>query len=275
VRLLRSVIFQRRFILILTCVSLASLTARPSCAQQPGPQERLIAQLDAADEEKRLDAAVNLGALFTLTPGAARQEALAALGRALQADASPVVRALAARALELAGDARAVPALLGALGREREVAARKAIIYALARYQEPQVAAALIPILKDKKSEIRGAAAYALAEIADPAAGPALMELLQTRRKDEDAFARSEAARGLGRIGAAAAVAPLLAALAQDKSHNVRREAVIALGHLAGRQDAAVIEALRAATLAADPYLSREAEAALAQINERTMNSRQ
>src|SRR5207253_1395894 len=102
-----------------------------------------------------------------------------------------------------------------------------------------------MPLLKDKPAEIRGAATYALAEVADPASSAALIDLLRTRRKDEDTFARSEAARGLGRIGAATAVAPLVAALTQDKSHSVRREAAIALGLLASKQDAAAMEALR------------------------------
>jgi HEAT repeat protein len=244
---------------------------RPACAQEPASslQAQLISRLAAAEEEARMDAAVNLGALFTLAPGAAAEPAIAALGRALHNDSSPVVRALAARGLALAGDARAVPALLTALGRERERAVRKAIIYALAPHRDPQITAALIPLLKDKEVEIRATAAYALAEAADPQAASALIAVLGLRRKDEEAFARSEAARGLGRIGGSGAVAPLVAALTGEEAHEVRREATLALGRLASKRDTAAIEALRAATRAEDPYLSREAIAALAAINAR------
>jgi HEAT repeat protein len=260
--------------LSLLLVSLWAFDLAAGAAQQPaspGPvtREQLLARLNAADEESRLDALTRLAGLLALTPGAATSPTIEALTRVLQNDLSPVARALAARALEAAGDGRTVPALLAALGRERDTAARKAIIYALARYPGAEVTAALIPLLKDKHIEMRGTAAYALAELADPAASQALLDLLRTRRKDEDAFARSQAALALGRMNATAAIAALVTALKSDKADVVRREAARALGRLGSPQDALVIEALRAATLEADPYLSREAAAALAEIRKK------
>ena len=253
---------------------LLSWAVNSSSAQTPSPstnlQAQLIARLAATDEETRKDAVVHLGNLFRQAPEAMPQTVIAALGHALQNDHSPVVRALAAHAFEVAGDMRVAPLLLAALGGERQAAVRKAIIYALARYPAPQVTAALMPLLQDKQAEMRGTVAYALAEIADPAATSALLDVLRRRSGDEDAFARTEAARGLGRIGAAEASAQLVTALTHDKAPAVRRAAATALGHIGRQQDTAVIEALRAASLAADPYLSREAEAAVAQINARS-----
>jgi HEAT repeat protein len=259
----------RRLPLFLAGICFIGLAARSTCAQDPPAPEQQQAQLAAADEETRINALIGLSALLPLRPGAAMPTTIAALIQALQNDASPVARALAARALALTSDPQALTALLAALDRERELAARKAIIYALARFPQPSVTAALIPLLKHKQAELRSAVAYALAEIADPAAADALTEMLRKRRGDQDAFARSEAARGLGRSGAMVASALLVTALTSDKSLEVRREAAAALGRLGSKQDAAVIAALKTATLAADPYLSRAAAAALEQIQER------
>ncbi|HEV2666939.1 MAG TPA: HEAT repeat domain-containing protein, partial [Blastocatellia bacterium] len=183
--------------------------------------------------------------------------------------------ALAARALEVcAGNLSArsddaVAALLAALGKERELAARKAIIYALARYPQPQVTSALIPFLKNRRSELRAAAAYALAEAGDPASAPALAEVLRQGGKDEGAFARSQAARGLGRVGGHDSIDLLTNALSNDRSQEVRREAAHSLGLIATSQDLKAIEALRNATLSNDPYLVSAAENAIASINSR------
>lgn len=73
------------------------------------------------------------------------------------------------------------------------------------------------------------AAAYALAEINDPTAEKALTEVLQKRGQDQDAFARAQAARGLGRFGSRKAIEVLLRALTRDKSQEVRRESARAL----------------------------------------------
>ena len=260
--------------LILSLAALLSVISQASAqetgSRTDGAQEQLVSRLASGDEEQRMDAAVRLGALFASAPGSITLSTINALAVALQRDLSPIIRALAANALEKSADDRAVQPLLAALGKEKEVAVVKAIIYALARYPSAQITTALIPLLNDKKQELRAAAAYSLAESGDASTANALIEFLQKRRKDEDAFARSQAARGLGRIGGRAALDPLLDALTRDKSDNVRREAACALGRIASKQDAKVIKALRAATLADDPYLTAAADAALAEINSRT-----
>jgi len=240
-------------------------------------RQELLSRLASGDEEQRIDAIARIGELWGAAPDPVELSVITALGNSLQQDLSPVVRALAARALEIIGGnqgsgqsaGRAVQALIGALGIEREVAVRKAIIYALARYPLPQVTTSLIPFLKDKKTELRAAAAYALAENSDPASAQALTEVLRRSGKDENAFARSQAARGLGRIGGRDSIDPLLEALARDRSQEVRREAALALGRIATRQDVKVIEALRGATLSNDPYLVIAADSAISGINSR------
>lgn len=232
--------------------------------------EQILARLASGDEEQRLDAVTRAGDFFLTAPDSAKSSIISALSNTLQTDPSPVVRALAARAVGISRDDRVVPTLIAALGKEREVAVRKAIIYSLVRYPQAQVTSALIPFLKDKKHELRAAAAYALAEIGDASSAPALIEVLRRLGKDEDAFARSQAARGLGRIGSSDAVGPLLEALTRDKSQDVRREAARALGKAATKQEPAAIVALRAAMTSNDPYLVIAADEAIASINLRS-----
>jgi HEAT repeat protein len=245
----------------------------------PAIQE-LLSRLASGDEEQRIDSAVRLGALLRDQPETIETSVIASLSRSLQRDSSPVVRALAAMALEICAGAyvdsqgdgqsgEAVEALLAALGKERDLAARKAIIYALARYPQPRVISALIPFLKNRRRELRAAAAYALAESANPASTPALTDLLKRAGKDEDAFARSQAARGLGRTGGHDSIDILTEALSDDSSQEVRREAAISLGQIATPQDTKAIEALRNAILSNDPYLVSAAENAIASINSR------
>jgi HEAT repeat protein len=158
---------------------------------------------------------------------------------------------------------------MASLNGEREVAVRKAIIYSLARYRSSQITSALISLLKDKAPEIRGAASFALAEIGDITSSDALLEILQKRQNDEDAFARSQAARALGKIGDRSAIEVLINSLMRDKYAEVRREAARALGFLAHKQDSKVIEAVREATLQADPYLANVAREVLDKVSTR------
>ncbi len=239
-------------------------TGRPVATEQT-----LVASLATADEEQRLALLIELSALFKARLMTARPNTIAVLTRLLQSAAAPVIRTHAARALELAGDPSAIDALLAAFKTERAMTTRKTILYALAPYSAPQVTAALLPLLNHKEQEIRATAAYVLAEQADTAAAMPLLELLQKRRKDPDAFARSQAVRGLGRIGYQAATSVLLESLQTDKAQIVRREAATALGWLTTLPAPNVLAALRTASQADDPYLREAALAAIARINNR------
>ena len=234
-------------------------------------EEQAVARLAGGDEETRLTALVELASLFKGQRHAARPATMAALIQTLQKDAVPVLRTHAARALEFAVAPSATDALITALQSERETTTRKAILYALARYESAPVVAALIPFLRHKEAETRATAAYALAELADTAAASALHECLVKRRKAEDAFTRSEAARALGRIGYHAAVPDLRKALLKDAAID-RRAAAEALGWLALPQDQEVLAALQAAANDEDPYLRAAATLALQRISERALS---
>jgi HEAT repeat protein len=240
-------------------------------AKSPGEisQDFLTARLASGDVEQRLDAVVQLRALFDAAPNSASPLTIARLADVLQRDVSPIIRALSARVLGNCCGQLAAPALIASLASEREIAVRKAIIYALARYRSPQITSTLISLLKDKAPEIRGAASFALAEIGDAISSEALLEILQKLQKEEDAFARSQAARALGKIGDHSAIEVLVKLLLHDKSQEVRREAAHALGSLANKQDTNVIEALREAILRSDPYLAGVAREALDKVNTR------
>jgi HEAT repeat protein len=239
-------------------------------AQAATDQEQaIVVCLSTANEEQRVALLVELYALLKTRLATARPNTIAVLTNLLQSEASPLIRTHAAHALELAGDSTAADALLAAFKTEREITTRKTILYALIRYTLPQVISALLPLLNHKEREIRATAAFALAEQADTAAAKPLLELLQKRRKESDSFARSQAIRGLGRIGYQAATPVLLESLQQDKSPIVRREAATALGWLTNSPDPQVLAALKTASQDDDPYLREAAQMAIERINSR------
>jgi HEAT repeat protein len=254
------------FFVLLLCVVGQPSTVR---AQATQTEEALVAQLATANEEQRLNLLIELTMLFRSRISIMQPPTVNALSHLLHNDPVPLIRTFAAHALEFAGTPAAGDSLLAALKTERELATRKAILYALVRYPAPQVTAALRPLLDHKEPELRATAAYVLAEQADTAAAQPLLALLQKRRKREDAFARSQAARGLGRIGYQAAIPALLKALQDDDAQNVRREAAIALGWLTTTRTNEVLAALREAAQDEDPYLRAAAQTALERINAR------
>ncbi len=234
-------------------------------SQEPSKQVALLARLTAGNEDQRADVVIELGSM--LSAYVAEQATVDGLSQILRRDSSPLVRALSARAMELSRDARFVPTLLASLKTEKDISIRKATIYALAYQPSSQVVATLLPLLKDKKQDIRAAAAFALAEIGDPIAKDSLIDLLKKRGKDEDIFARSQAARGLGKMADQESIEALTVSLDRDKAQDVRRASAQALGFIARKQDVEAVEALESAKLDLDPYLVSAAEIALSRIN--------
>jgi hypothetical protein len=86
-------------------------------------RQELLERLSSGDEERRIDSLVRICALLRDEPDAIETQVVTPLGAILRRDSSPVVRALAARALEICagnpgggqGD-EAAAALLAALG---------------------------------------------------------------------------------------------------------------------------------------------------------------
>ena len=241
--------------------------AHPALPQEVADsrQARLVAQLASGNEEQKLEAVIELGAMLS-TKTLATSETIASLGSLLQQGASPVLRALAARSMELSRDSRFVSVLLATLKNEREIEVSRAIIHALAAHRSPEVVTVLLPMLNHKKQDIRAATAYALAEMSDPSTTEALMNVLKNRSKGDDVFMRAQAARGLGKIGNREAIEVLLVALNRDDSAEVRRESARSLGYIANSQDGKVIEALKLARHQPDPYLQVSAALALEKI---------
>jgi HEAT repeat protein len=119
-------------------------------------------------------------------------------------------------------------------------------------------------LLSDKEDGVRAAAAVALSEIADEAAVVPLVQALTTTKKP-NVFVLRAAAVALGRIRSRAGTAALISTLSNEKlPSDVRREAARSLGLIG---DPTAAPALKAASTAADPFLSQIAFEALKKLN--------
>ena len=230
------------------------------------------------DPEVREMAAFGLGLIGDAAAAPALVTALA--------DASPVVRGRAAEALGLIGarpDGQAAGrAAAESIGRMTAEYARSAAVRGMAPDDEaspaaPEVEAfrlGLYALVRLHAYEPLAAAAledgrplttwwpvaYALGRVGDPRAEAALLPLLQTPGTYTAAFA----ARGLGAIKAAAAVAPLAALASKAQAPlDVRVSAVRALAAIGDAAAAGPPLAKLLADAAADPNLSLEIVTAL------------
>ena len=211
-------------------------------------------RLSSSDEEERRDALMKLGAMHR--PAASRA-ALAALK-----DPSPIVRATATKAVLSIGEEESVAALIPLLTDKDEFVRREAA-YALGLTHSQKATAALSErLLNDKEDSVQGAAAIALGEIADEAA---VVDLVGVLFKEKNPFVLRAVAVALGRIRSRAGTAALVSILNNEKLDNdVRREAARSLGLIG---DPSAESALRAATTATDPYLSRIAFESLKKLS--------
>jgi HEAT repeat protein len=165
------------------------------------------------------------------SPGELAASALAAIGSraftpvlsALTHDAW-IARRNAAWTLGALDDARAVPALVGAL-RDREAQVRSQAAWALGAIDEREAVPSLIAALADHDVKVRRQTAWALGAIDDSRAVDPLVNVLA----DQSADVREQAAWALGAIGDSRATGGLVAAL-KDASAGVRRQAAWALG---------------------------------------------
>lgn len=252
-------------ILSVTCVLAQQQTAGNLSLDQA------LHNLSQPDEEVRLSALI---AMRNMTPSDREEERSRMaqnIGAILRRDNSAVVRAAAAGVLGNISSPDATAALVGAVAREKQISVRKAIAYALAsssNHPGDSVTEVLIAMLRDSKAEVRGVAAFSLAERNDPASAAGLIEYLKKKKKDEDAFGRSNAMRALGNMTMPGAATPevkdiLVRALSKEMSSLVLCQAAAALGKIAQQGDREILIALRDATLSRNPYLVREAELAL------------
>ena len=222
--------------------------------------------LSSSDQEERRDAVMKLGSMRL---AAASRAVLPALN-----DASPIIRATAAKAILSIGGEESVAALLPLL-KDKDEFVRRETAYALGLTRSRSATDALSDrLLNDKEDGVRGAAAVALGQIADEAAVIALVGTLapqfsvptKTKKKPEsNVFVLRAAAAALGQIGSRAGTAALISALSNEKfPDDVRRESARALGLIG---DPTAEPALRAASTAADPFLAEIAHEALRKLS--------
>ena len=222
-------------------------------------------RLSAADPEERRDALMNLG---SMRRPAASREALVGLS-----DASPMVRAVATKAILSIGPDESVSVLLPLLNDKDEFV-RRETAYALGLTHSRKATDQLVRLLlTDKEDGVRAAAAVALGDIADETAVVTLATVLapevstgsgKTAKAEKNVFVLRAAARSLGQIKSRAGVPALVAALSNEKMvDDVRREAALALGSIG---DPAAVPALRTATSSGDPYLAQTAYQSLKKI---------
>ena len=262
------------FVLILLTAALGA-GFRVSAAQSSitvTPTEREIEKqrlrLTSAEEEERRDAVMRLGALHL--PAASRV-CLPAL-----ADAAPMIRAVAAKAILSLGPEESSGALIPLLNDKDEFV-RRETAYALGLTHSRTATSALGDrLINDKEDGVRGAAAVALGEIADEGAVVTLVGVLESqsspqskakskRKNERNHFVLRAVAAALGRIRSRAAVPALIATLTNETlPDDVRREAARALGLIG---DPAALPALRIVSSAGDPHLSRLAFESLRKIS--------
>ena len=223
-------------------------------------------RLGSSDVEERRDAVMRLG---TMRLAVASRAALPALQ-----DGAAIVRVTAAKAILSIGSEESVPYLLPLLNDKDEFVRREAA-YALGLTRSRSATAALSErLLNDKEDGVRGAAAVALGQIGDEAALIALVGTLapelsapakKKRKREPNVFVLRAAAVALGEIKSRAGTAALISALNNEKlPSDVRREAARSLGLIG---DPTAVPALRAASTAADPYLSKIAHESLKKLS--------
>lgn len=140
-------------------------------------------------------------------------------------DANPNVRAGAARALGKIGDRRALSALEFCLRFDNSTEVRKSAVWAL-HLGDARAVPALVDALGDTDEWVRFGAVIVLAKIGTPA-----VKSLTNALKSDDATIRATAAETLGRIGDRRA-ADTLALLLFDNRQNVRDHAAVSLGRM-------------------------------------------
>ena len=255
------------FIRLVLATSALLVCSPPSFAQTNNSIQSAIEvqrqRLSSSDAEERRDAVMNLG---LMRRAEASRVAMAGLS-----DSSPMVKAVAAKAILSVGADESVNALLPLLSDKDEFV-RREVAYALGLTRSRNATNALTGLLvNDKEDGVRAAAAVALGEIADEAAVVTLVGVLapevggqNIKKREKNSFVMRAAAKSLGQTRSRAAVPALVATLGNDKlDDDIRREAAAALGLIG---DTSAVPALRTAAVSGDPYLAQAAVNSLKKI---------
>jgi HEAT repeat protein len=256
-------------VVLLFLTSAASLTLAQSSRNLTPVQieiEKQQQRLSSGNDEEKRDALMRLGAMRL--PAASRA-ALSGLS-----DVSPMVRAVAAKAVLSLGAAESAAALLPLLNDKDEFVRREAAYALGATHSKTATTSLTDRLLNDKEAGVRGAAAVALGQIADEAAvialaatvAPELSAPAKSKRKREaNDFVLRAAATALGQIKSRAGTAALISALNNEKfPGDVRREAARSLGLIG---DPSAVPALKSASSSSDPFLSQLAYESLRKLS--------
>jgi HEAT repeat protein len=265
----RKALARARFVVVLVCLSLITISVFAQSNDTLTPSQRAIEKqrerLTAGDVEERRDAVIRLGNFHLSDASRAAMPALS--------DPSPIVRAMAAKAVLSVNPEHAVAALLPLL-KDKDEFVRREAAYALGQTHSRTATAALSErLLNDKEDGVRGAAAVALGDIRDEAAVISLVGTLAPelsareggrRKRERNVFVLRSAAAALGKIKSRAGTAALVSVMSNEKlDSDVRREAAHSLGLIG---DPSATAALRTVSTSSDPYLSQLASQALKRI---------
>jgi HEAT repeat protein len=229
--------------------------------------ERQRQRLSASDEEERRDALMRLGAM--------RREAASRAALVGLSDISPMVRAVAAKAILSINPDECVAALTP-LVSDKDEFVRREVAYALGLTKSRKATELLVGLLmNDKEDGVRAAAAVGLGDLGDESGvvtlatvlAPQLNSAPQATRKiktEKNVFVLRAAAKSLGQFKSRAGVPALIATLGNDKLvDDIRREAARSLGVIG---DPTALPALQNAANSADPYLAEIALASARKI---------
>jgi HEAT repeat protein/beta-lactamase regulating signal transducer with metallopeptidase domain len=171
-------------------------------------------------------------------------------------DATPEIRAGAARALGERKEKRAVPELITML-KDGNAELRQVAIQALANLGDRSALEPIAAAIKDPSADVRQSALEALGELQLKTLPPAALDALNDDHED----VREAAVHLAAQAGDRRAV-PALRQLLSDERSGIRSAAVEALSEI---RDAAAIDGLVAALKSSDPVVRRAAAEALGQ----------
>lgn len=234
---------------LLTKITGSGLASLSAVLEERGSIAGAVQRTRSLDPVQRAAAAELLGA-------AHRAEHTDAVLRLLQ-DRDPDVRQVAARALGRIGRPDSAGALLSCVQGSRSVPVR--VVTRSLALLGPDAAPALAGALDDESPLVRAVAADMLGLTGAVRACPALVRHLRTDTTE----VRIRCARALGRIGAQAALEPLLEAVGGEQPTPLRAVAVRALGDLGAVQ---AVPRLRSALSDASPRVAHNAAEALARM---------
>ena len=190
--------------------------------------DSLILALDNSDEHVRLEAALALGRI-----GRRANAAVPKMIQILQSADDWAFQLRVAEALGNIQDERAVEPLIRALSAHHG-SVRSSAAQALGRIGRQSATTALLKQSRDDDFGVRWSVIEALGDLGTKGDREVFRRLVEILGSDDNVGARRQAAKSLMKIGDAAAISALNAAL-NDENELVREDAQAALDHFASR----------------------------------------